>query len=98
MCRSCGGTRAASRSYVEGAMCCAGAYDRPLGGARQAPLPRSMQALAQWLHGGGAAWGGCFPFRLVQAASVFPAAGSVGHLGGLPQLRARPLWRRPSSL
>ena len=38
MCRSCGGTLAASRSYVEGAMRCAGAYGRPLGGARQASV------------------------------------------------------------
>ena len=40
--------------------------------------------------GGGAAWGGCFLFRLMQVALVFMVAGGVGHLGGLPQLRARP--------
>ena len=50
MCRSCGGTLAASRSYVEGAMRCAGAYGRPWRAHARPPLPRSMQALVRWLH------------------------------------------------
>ena len=51
MCRSVrGGTLAASRPHVGGVMRCAGVYGRLLGGARQAPLLRSMQALAQWLY------------------------------------------------
>ena len=50
MCRSCGGTLAASRPHVEGVMRCAGAYGRPWRVHARPPLPRSMQALAQRLH------------------------------------------------
>ena len=50
MCRSVRGTLAASRPHVEGAMRCAGAYGRPWRAHARPPLPRSMQALAQWLH------------------------------------------------
>ena len=38
-----------------------------------------------WILAAGATWGGCFPFRLVQAASVFPAAGGVGPWAALAE-------------
>ena len=50
MCRSCGGTLAASRSYVEGAMRCAGVYGRPWRVHARPSLFCSMQVLAQWLY------------------------------------------------